>query len=184
MTTPRIEIDEERRRIYLECLARTGSPSYAASQATPWAKGGGRTARQSFYSLEKSDPEFAQLAAAARQEAIGRLEAAIAKRAIEGYARPVFQRGEKVGEEIVFSDVLALRMAAALSPERWTDRSKTEVSGRVAHVHAGIMLEIRPEDVLLLPQEDQRVLVRLLAQIEELKNPQERKLIADGQRRT
>ena len=75
---------------------------------------------------------------------------AIATRAVDGVQRPIYQKGELVGYEPVYSDHLLLRLAQRLDPPAWTDRQKLEHSAQVAD-DAGT-LSIAPDEVLLLPE--------------------------------
>ncbi len=51
-------------------------------------------------------PAFAQEVEEAKNGALGRVEAAIMERAVGGVQRPIFQRGELVGHETLYSDNL------------------------------------------------------------------------------
>ena len=133
-----------------------------------WAGTPSKGGLESFRDLAKRDPQFALQVEEARNAALGRVEETIAKRAIEGVERPIFQRGELVGTERVYSDHLLLRLAQRLDPLSWTDRQKVEHSGRVEH--AGVMLSITAGDVLRPPEKDQEILVHLVQQIAELKD--------------
>ncbi len=141
----RREITERRKRIFLETLEKTGSACAAARAATPWSEGK-KGGLEGFRDLAGRDPQFALELQEARSAALGRVEEAIAKRAIDGVERPIFQRGELVGTERVYSDHLLLRLAQRLDPLSWTDRQKVEHSGTVEH--RGVMLEITAGEVL------------------------------------
>ena len=139
----------------------------AARSATPWGHGK-RAGYESFRDLAKRDASFAAAVLRAKSDALGRVESAIAERAIDGVQRPIFQRGELVGYETVYSDNLLLKLAQNLDPDRWTDRQKLEHSGQVEH--RGVFLSLTPEDVMLLAPKEQKTLVSILEQIEEKKH--------------
>ncbi len=166
----RREITEQRRRIFIETLQATGSMCAAARAATPWSRGE-KGGLESCRDLMRRDPTFALEVEEARDAALGRVEAEIVRRAVEGVQRPIFQKGELVGHEPVYSDHLLLRLAQRLDPSSWTDRQKVEHSGRVEH--AAVMLQVTAGDILLLPEEKQEVLVTLLSEIGELKHGKE-----------
>ena len=160
-------ITDERKQVYLEVLARTGSLCGAAAAATP--HGSGRKAGvSSFRDLARRDAQFAWDVQEARNDALGRVENAIAQRAIDGVQRPIFQKGVLAGFETVYSDHLLLKLAQRLDPDSWTDRRKVEFSGQVQHAH--VMLSITASDVLCLPEADQETFVNLLQKIGKSKN--------------
>lgn len=64
-----------------------------------------------------------------------RLEAEMARRAIEGYDEPVFYRGEEVGSIRKHSDTLAITLAKAVRPERFRDNIKLD-----ADITGGVLL--------------------------------------------
>ncbi len=139
----------------------------AARAATPWSRGE-KGGLESFRDLMRRDPTFALEVEEAKITALGRVEETIVQRAIEGVQRPIFQKGELVGHETVYSDHLLLKLAQRLSPDAWTDRQKVEHSGRVEHGH--VMLSITPADVLLLSENEQVKLVDLIEKIGQLKD--------------
>lgn len=152
-------ISDERKAIYLKVLRETGSTQAAAAAATPHSDGGkgGRPGYESFRDEIRRDPEFAQQVQAAKDEAIGRVEAEIAKRAFSPTKRPIVQNGEIVAEEVSYRDAnhLLLRLAARLNPDAWAERRKLD--GTVTHHHdhevRGLVITLKPEHLLMLPTE-------------------------------
>ena len=138
----------------------------AARAATPWGQGK-RAGYESFRDLAKRDPVWASAVARAKSDALGRVEDAIAKRAIDGVQRPIFQKGELVGYETVYSDNLLLKLAQRLDPDQWTNRQKLEHTGQVEH--RGVFLSLSTDDVMLLKQQEQETLVGILETIHERK---------------
>lgn len=123
----------QRRQIFLEVLARTGSMAAAASAATPLGKAG-RTSRHTFQKLVKDDPVFADEVAIAKTRALARVEETIVGRAIDGWERPIYQMGKLVGTERCYDHKLLLAAAQALAPERWAAREKVEIEGQIGLV--------------------------------------------------
>ena len=149
---------EERKQKFLEALAESGSACAAARAATPHPTGR-RGGYSSFQALAARDPEFAAAVVEARSRALGKVEDAIMRRAVEGVRRPVYQGGVLVGHERVYSDPLLLRLAARLDPA-WAERQ------RVEQTHSCALL-LEPADVELLNDGDAEMLTRLLGVIAE-----------------
>ncbi len=165
-------ISEQRRRVFLETLAATGSMTAAAQAASPHAQGE-RGAYESFRDLVRRDPQFAADVAEAKAAALGRVEKVIADHALNGVRRPIYQRGELVGHEQVFDHKLLLALAARLDPE-WSERRRTELAGSVGvHRDDDSFLSISAADVLLLSEPEREMLVTLVQKIGELKAPED-----------
>lgn len=79
--------------------------------------------------LRKRDPDFLEAFKRAREAAADKLEAEAYRRAVEGYDRPIYQKGEKVGVEKVYSDRLLEIMLRANKPEKFSPAQRTELSG-------------------------------------------------------
>ena len=128
---PKRPVTEERKRVFLETLAKTGSEYAAAYAATPWSTHKGR-GLGSFAHHRKSDPEFAAAWDAAKQEAIGNLELVVQERACQPERRPVIIKGEIVAYEERWhsANMLLLRYLQRLDPENWSERYRQEVSTR------------------------------------------------------
>ena len=159
-----LPIDENRKRIFLEHVAKGTSLVKASKAASPHCTGhdcglGG------FTSLAKRDPEFGAAIEAAHAVALGDVEDEIRHRAMNPPKRPVWHKGEMVGsyEDRNSSDRLLVRLAEKLDPDNWAPQSKikSEVNVNVR----GVMLAIKAEDVLLLDPKEQDVFTQLLATI-------------------
>ena len=61
--------------------------------------------------------------------ALGRNEEEIHRRAFEGFLRPIFQQGQLVGHERVYSDTLALRMQSAHDPKYRSNKVEEVTQG-------------------------------------------------------
>jgi hypothetical protein len=136
---------KSRRKAFLVALEQ-GARIVAACEAIGASK-------QSLYKLRQRDPAFAK----AMDEALGRsivvIEDEIARRAIEGVQKPIFQGGQLVGHVTEYSDSLLLALAKRRDPEHWKDRTASEVTATV-----------KTEDVLngMLPQEVEQRLARMV----------------------
>jgi hypothetical protein len=78
--------------------------------------------------LARDNPVFAEMLQEAQAIAASVLEAAAYKRALHGTPQAIYQRGEHVGDKIVYSDSLAMFLLKALDSKRFNVRS-IEVSG-------------------------------------------------------
>ncbi len=96
------------RACFLAVLARLGN-------ATAAAKAAGATP-QAFYRLRKLEPAFSRAWDQARTAALDVLRLEAFRRAVEGWERPIYQRGELVGTERIYSDRL-LEVLLQQAPE-------------------------------------------------------------------
>lgn len=162
-------LTQQRRQLFLQELARTGSPIAAAAHATPWSthKQGGVS---SFRDHARRDPEFAAAWERAVHHALAAVEGEIVRRAMSPPKRPVWERGEVKGwvEDRNSSDKLLLRLAARLDPA-W--RERTSVDANVT-VEASV-LAIAPGDILYLAPSEQELLKDLLCKIADARGEQE-----------
>jgi terminase small subunit-like protein len=78
--------------------------------------------RVTVFRWRKDDPSFAQAYSDAMEAGTDAIEQEARRRAVEGYDRPVFQGGELVGFERVYSDMLAtLLLRGRRRPEVYRD---------------------------------------------------------------
>jgi hypothetical protein len=84
------------------------------------------------YQWREHDDEFVLRENELRAELADRLEGEAIRRAYAGFDRPVYQRGELVGYERVYSDMLLKLMLTALKPEKY--RERVDVSGTVEQI--------------------------------------------------
>ena len=161
----RYPLTEERKQLFLKVLSETGSPVAAASAATPWSehKQGGLN---TFRDEARRDLAFAEKWERARQEALAAVEQEIVRRAMEPPTRAIWHKGELVGytEDRNSSDKLLLRLAARLDPG-WRERTTVDANVTMS----GIILAIRPSDVLTLNPSEQHTLLDLLEKIADKK---------------
>ena len=67
-----------------------------------------------------------------KAEFADKLEAEAVRRAYTGYDRPIYQRGELVGYERVYSDMLLKMLLSAAKPDKY--RENVNISGTVEQV--------------------------------------------------
>lgn len=84
------------------------------------------------YQWREMDDQFVMAERDLQGQLADRLEAEAIRRAYVGFERPVYQRGELVGYERVYSDVLLKMMLGALKPEKY--RERVDVSGTVEQI--------------------------------------------------
>ena len=129
-TTPRTSRTRQRvreaetaklKQRFLKELARMANVSAAAKKS--------KLPRSTAYDWYKADEEFATAWDEAVDVAVDGLEEAAWKRAKDGTLKPVYQRGEKVGQVREYSDQLMVTLLKAHRPEKYRDRVSTELSG-------------------------------------------------------
>ncbi len=77
--------------------------------------------RNTYHAWMSRDPDFVVEMVVAKEEVADMLEAAAIKRATKGVSKNVYHRGEKIGTEITYSDVLLIFMLKGLRPEKYRD---------------------------------------------------------------
>lgn len=92
---------------------------------------------------EKGQPEWLDLWNESLELFADRLEAEMARRAIEGVDKPVFYKGEEVGTIREYSDTLAIALAKGVRPEKFRENVKLEgsLTGGVLLVPAKMTVE-------------------------------------------
>lgn len=93
-----------------------------------------RINRGSIYQMRQENEEFRVALNEALTTGYDAWEDAAAKRAFVGYEKPVFQQGIQVGEIVEYSDTLAALLLKGSKPEKYKERSSSEVtvSGRLS----------------------------------------------------
>jgi len=74
-----------------------------------------------------TDPVYRRAFEHAKREAVDSPEAEARRRAVEGVWKPIFYRGEVCGWETLYSDSLMVSLLKANDPERFADRTKTDL---------------------------------------------------------
>lgn len=166
-----MEMTPERKQIFLRELRRHGIVRAAARAASP-ATDSPTACSSSFYRARNMDPEFAADWDNALAEAAADVELEIHRRAVEGWEEPVYQRGELVGTITRYSDKLLELRAKGLMPDRYAvERKDVRLQGKIEHdhQHKAVLLELRPEDVILLSEDKRETFLGLLEEIAEAK---------------
>ena len=160
----------ERKALFLEALAATGSPTAAAEAATPWSKSphGGLS---SFKDEKQRDPQFADDWERAVEAAVGKIESEITRRAFTPTRRPVYSKGEFKEYVEEYDNRLLVTLARKMNPDQWIERRQIEHSGSVDHFHkhGHVVVSLEARDVLLLPEDDREAFMGFLQQIAEAK---------------
>ncbi len=87
--------------------------------------------RRTVYDWREADAAFADRWDEALEEGIDLLEAEVHRRAFEGVERPVYYKGERVGEWRHYSDALATFLLRAHRPEKYRDAPKAKPAASV-----------------------------------------------------
>ncbi|MEX2123260.1 MAG: hypothetical protein WD795_05175 [Woeseia sp.] len=160
-------LTEERKKVFLDTLAETGMQRAAAAAATPWSTSEW-AGLSTFQDERKRDPEFALAWDKALEVAIARIEAEIVRRAMEPERRPVFSKGELVGEHLTYDNKLLMRLATRHDPA-WREKQEIEHTGTVQHQHTHDHIVFAPKDIVLLEDpEERRLFVKLALKLGEL----------------
>jgi hypothetical protein len=135
---PYRKLSPERRAAFLDRLSACGNVTAAADAVG--------ISRDAAYKLRERDTAFEDAWALALDRYAAALEAELHARVFEGVPRPVFQRGELVGHEVMKSDRLLEIALRARLPEKYSERvaAKLEHSGS-----AGVLVvpgAMPPED--------------------------------------
>lgn len=105
---------EEQQARFLKELRRRANVTGAARKAG--------VGRRTAYDWYDADEAFAAAWDEALEEAVDELEDAAWRRAKDGVLKPVFQKGEKVGQVREYSDQLMTLLLKAHRPERFRER--------------------------------------------------------------
>ena len=100
--------------LFFETLSKTCNVTKSAATVG--------VSRQHVNHLRRTRPQFAKDWDDAMQKATDALEEAARGRAMDGYQRPVYQRGELVGYETCYSDALMITLLKAHRPEKFRDK--------------------------------------------------------------
>ncbi|MCK9513769.1 MAG: terminase [Pigmentiphaga sp.] len=106
---------------FLAELERMANVSAAARKA--------KVPRSTAYDWYAADEEFAAAWDQAVEVAVDSLEQEAWRRARDGTLKPVFQRGEKVGQVREYSDQLMVTLLKAHKPEKYRERVSNELTG-------------------------------------------------------
>jgi hypothetical protein len=131
------QISHPGKKTFLAAFAHCGRIRRAAQAAqVSW--------RLHYYWLE-DDPDYAAAFEAAKKMAGDFLEDEAIRRAMEGWEKPVYYKGEHVDNERVYSDLLLIVMLKAAKPEKYRENVKVEaeltvgIADRTREANARIM---------------------------------------------
>ena len=110
------EISELQWEVFFTSIANTAHITRACNAA--------RISRATVYCRKSADPEFAQLLEDAMQVGYDNLMEEAQRRAFEGYEKPVYQGGLRVGMIREFSDSLAMFLLKGYKPKTFKDRTE------------------------------------------------------------
>ena len=108
----------EKRAQFLALLADCGNVTRAAEVAG--------LSRVYLYQIKREDEEFSSEWEKAAKVGSLRLEDEARRRAVEGWAEPVWHRGEMCGTVQKYSDTLLIVLLKAHHPEKYADRQKVD----------------------------------------------------------
>jgi hypothetical protein len=83
------------------------------------------------YNWIRDDPTYIAAFEYAKELAADFLEDEAIRRAVEGVQRGVYHRGDKVGEETIYSDILLMFMLKGFRPEKYRDNGHLKVESEV-----------------------------------------------------
>lgn len=107
---------------FLKELAKIGIVGTAAAACN--------LGRATVYEWREADAEFAEKWDHAIELATDQLEAEARRRAYEGTLKPVFYQGSECGHIREYSDTLLIVLLKANRPEKFSERSKLELTGK------------------------------------------------------
>jgi hypothetical protein len=175
-------VTPERRKAFLDALAKTGSWRAAAAAASGHLLADGHPGTRlgvgTFSQLAKRDPEFSEQVQEALNEAIANVESTLYDRIHLPNRRPVFDKqGVLLGHDENWRDanVLALRFLER-HDLNWIQRKQIDGTTHVVHsdaeIGSGASYVLKPADMVLLPPEKQALLIGLLEEIEAARDDQ------------
>lgn len=121
------KIRHPKKRAFLAAMAEVGNITRAAELAD--------VARSQHYVWITEDPAYVEAFAAAEEEAADRLETEARRRAVQGVEEPVWQMGKYMGTIQKYSDTLLIFLLKGARPEKYKDRTSTELKGALSHDH-------------------------------------------------
>jgi hypothetical protein len=86
--------------------------------------------RRTFYNWIANDTAFKTAFDESNQIAVGLLEDEAHRRAVDGVKEGVFYKGRRVAYQQKYSDTLLIVLLKAHAPERYKDRTSTELTGK------------------------------------------------------
>lgn len=109
-----------KRAKFLSVLSECGNVTRAAEESG--------LNRQFLYRYKSQDEAFSAAWEEAADIGAKRLEDEARRRAVEGWQEPVWYQGEQTGTVTKYSDTLLICLLKAHHPEKYADRSKSDVN--------------------------------------------------------
>lgn len=128
---------------FLEKFRRHGNVTWAAREC-------GLKIRDTVYSWQEHDDEFAVAFRAAEIEATETMEQEAYRRAVLGTEKPVFHQGAVCGSVQEYSDTLLIFMLKARAPEKYRDNVTVTLQVRAEAERIAAKLGKTAEEVLAL----------------------------------
>ncbi len=116
-------VTPEKRAKFISSLAEGASITEAAKSAG--------VCRMTVYRLRESDPDFAEAWDDALEAGTDLIEDEALRRATKGTLKPVFHKGEHVGDIREYSDTLTIFLLKGRRPDKYRDNAKVEHSGEI-----------------------------------------------------
>ena len=149
------------RERYLAELAQNPVKNRAARIAYGYPPDAHSFVKNTFNTIEKQDPEFAEQVAAAVRQGYERVEQRALDLALNGSVELVYNRnGEIVGKKEHCYERTILFLLERGLPDRYRPKSEVTIDGHVTTDQAG--LTISPQDLLLLDTHERKLLINLL----------------------
>lgn len=123
LTAGHEKFDDQRKKVYLETLRKTSNKTIAARAAG--------VAQNTVSNHYHKYPEFAKAVDQCFDEAVDMMEHEVLRRGFLGVPKGVYYQGAKIGEEMQYSDTLALETLRALRPEKWQRNTNINLKGEV-----------------------------------------------------
>jgi hypothetical protein len=97
--------------------------------------------RVTIFRWRQNDSSFSKAHSEAMEAGTDVIEQEARRRVVDGYVRPVFQRGELVGFERVYSDILAALLLRGRRPEVFREGTSRDASTTSITIHGGLAAE-------------------------------------------
>jgi hypothetical protein len=116
------KVTPQRKQKFLDALADTANVTAAAKAS--------KVTRKTWYEHRTKDAAFAEAWDAALELGIDSLEDEAVRRGRDGYLKPVYQGGRRVGTVREYSDTLLIFMLKSRRPDKFKERSAHEITGK------------------------------------------------------
>jgi hypothetical protein len=154
-------VTKKMRERYLAELAQNPVKNRAARIAYGMPPDAHSFVKNTFNTLEKQEPEFAEQVAAAIRQGYERVEQRALDLALNGSVELVYNRnGEIVGKKEHCYERTILFLLERGLPDRYRPKSEVTIDGHLTTDQAG--LTISPQDLLLLDSRERKELINLL----------------------